>query len=139
MIGEGFRSGGLSGGQLGLGVREFGVGLFPGGFQPAGDQPVFRVDGVVAAFGYGGGVLDLFDLAAPLGQGGVVAVFELLGCLCRPRRYADQAAGAGGGARSRTPVFGIITARRGRPAPHRVAGSGRAECLAARSGLWLFP
>src|SRR5205823_12110853 len=49
------------------------------GFQAAGDQSVVRVDGPVAAFGFGRGVAGLFDLAAPLVQRGVVAVLERFG------------------------------------------------------------
>ncbi|MGE5289381.1 MAG: hypothetical protein ACM3ML_19710, partial [Micromonosporaceae bacterium] len=53
--------------------------MFPFGFQAAGDQPVAGVDGPVAAFGPAGVVAGLLDLAAVLGHGGVVAVFELRG------------------------------------------------------------
>jgi hypothetical protein len=54
--------------------------------------------------------------AAQLAAGGLVldAAFQpgpqdmQLSFLCGPRRYADQAAGAGGGERSQMPVFGMI-------------------------------
>ena len=49
--------------------------------QAAGDQPVFRVDRLVAAFGPGGLVAGLLDLAPVLLQGCVVALLELLGGL----------------------------------------------------------
>src|SRR5262249_38326880 len=49
--------------------------------QSAGDEPVLRVDRPVAAFGLDRGVAGGVHLAAPLLQGGVVAVFELLGRL----------------------------------------------------------
>jgi len=62
----------------------------------------------------------LFNDRLVLGMKGIMSE-----ALCRPRRYVGHAAGAGGGERSRIPVFGIITARVGRPAPHRVAGTDR--------------
>src|ERR1019366_625586 len=71
--------GGLAAGELGLGVGVLAEGLFPFGFQAAGDQPVVRVDGPVAALGPGRVVAGLLHLAVPLGEGGVVAVFELPG------------------------------------------------------------
>ena len=63
--------------------------------------------------------------------------------LCRYRHrasYADPPVmpttrrRMGGGERPRLRMCGIITVRRGRPARRRVAGSGRAECPAVRSG-----
>ena len=76
---EGFRARGLSAGEFGLGVGQLLQRGVPLGFQAAGDQPVVGVDGPVAALGSAGPVAGLFDLAAPLGQRGVVAVLELLG------------------------------------------------------------
>jgi hypothetical protein len=63
-------------------------GGVPLGFQAASDQPVVRVDGQVAAFGLARVVAGLFDLAAVLDQGAVVAVLEL------PARQTCSAAGA---------------------------------------------
>ena len=54
---------------------------FPRVLQSAGDEPVFRIDRLITAFGFGDRVAGGFHLAAPLLQGGVVAVFELLGRL----------------------------------------------------------
>ncbi len=79
MWGQCFRTGGLAAGEFGFGVGEVSQRGFPGLFQAAGDEPVFRIDGLVAALRRGRVVAGGFDLAAPLGQGGVVAVFELLG------------------------------------------------------------
>ena len=79
MRGQCFRTGGLAAGEFGFGVGEVSQRGFPGLFQAAGDEPVFRIDGLVAALRRGRVVAGGFDLAAPLGQGGVVAVFELLG------------------------------------------------------------
>jgi hypothetical protein len=75
---------GLAAGQLSLGVGELAERLFPGGFEAAGDQPVVWVDGQVAALGPGRVVAGLLDLALVLGQGGIVAVFELAGGLQAP-------------------------------------------------------
>jgi hypothetical protein len=77
LCGQCFRAGGFAAGQFGVGkVAECG---FPGGFQAAGDETVVRVDGLVSTFGFGCGVACAFDLASPLGERGVVAVFEFLG------------------------------------------------------------
>ena len=89
LLREAFGAGGLAAGELGLGIGVLAEGLLPLGFQAAGDQPVVRVDSPVAAFGAGRVVAGLLGLAAPLGEGGVVAVFELLG--------GDQAGLQGGG------------------------------------------
>ena len=71
----------------------------PFGFQAAGDQPVVRVDGPVAALGPGGVVAGLLDLAALLGQRGVVAVLRAAGRL--PGRPAARRAAARPGTRRR--------------------------------------
>ena len=79
MCGQGFRSRGLAAGEFGLGVGEGLQRGVPLGLQAAGDQSVVRVDGAVAALGATGLVPRLLDLAAPLRQRGVVAIFQLLG------------------------------------------------------------
>ena len=66
-------------GEFGFGVGEVPQRGFPLVLQSAGDEPVLGVDRPVTAFGSGRRVAGGFHLAAPLRQGGVVAVFELLG------------------------------------------------------------
>jgi hypothetical protein len=77
VVAEGQDRGALRGGEGGgaclLAVRQlsFGVGLglqgaLPFGFQPARHQPVLGIDGPVPAFGSGGLVAGLLDLAARL-------------------------------------------------------------------------
>jgi hypothetical protein len=75
----GFRSARFAAGEFGVGVGELLQRLVPFGFQPAGDQAVVGVDRAVAAFGATGPIAGLLDLPAPLRQGGVVAVLEVLG------------------------------------------------------------
>jgi hypothetical protein len=77
--GQGFRACGFAAGEFGLGVGEGLQRGVPFGFQAAGDQPVVGVDGAVAVFGATGLVSGLFELASPLVERGVVAVFEVLG------------------------------------------------------------
>ena len=79
MCGQGFRSRGLAVGEFGLGVGEGLQRGVPLGLQAAGDQSVVRVDRAVAALGATGLIPRLLDLAAPLRQRGVVAIFQLLG------------------------------------------------------------
>ncbi len=52
---------------------------FPVGFEAAGDEPVVGVDGEVAPLGPGRFVAGSFDLAAPLGEGGVVVGLDRFG------------------------------------------------------------
>ena len=42
-----------------------------------GDEPVFRIDRLITAFGFGDRVAGGFHLAAPLVQGGVVAAWAI--------------------------------------------------------------
>jgi hypothetical protein len=103
--GEGLGAGGGAAGQLGLGRGQFGEGVFPVGFQAAGDQTVFGVDGPVTAFRPARLVAGVFDLAAPLVQGGVVTVFELLG----GGQQACSAAGASAARKDSATAVSIAT------------------------------
>ena len=76
VVGEGAGPGRLAAGQFGLGVGERGELGLPVGFEPSGHQAVVGVDGQVTPLGFGGFVAGLFDLAAPLVQGGVVVGLE---------------------------------------------------------------
>src|SRR5206468_612264 len=100
-VGGGLGAGGLAARKFSLCIGKLAGGLFPFGCQPAGDQPVVGVDGPVAALGPAGVVAGLLHLAVVLGQGGIVAVFELPGGLqaCVERRWCqggEERAGDGG-------------------------------------------
>ena len=76
VVGEGAGPGRLAAGQFGLSVVDRGELGLPVGFEPSGHQAVVGVDGQVTPLGFGGFVAGLFDLAAPLVQGGVVVGLE---------------------------------------------------------------
>jgi hypothetical protein len=74
VVGEPDRAAGLSGQQILFGLPLCGQLRLQRPFQGAGDQPVLRLDRAVATFGLARLVAGAFDLAAPLGQGGILVV-----------------------------------------------------------------